>query len=320
MRDITSKQITLRTANAMGIIWCSENTLQLVKDKKLPKGNPFDFAKAAAFMGAKQTQLLIPHCHPVGIEGLEVEFELLHPGDYWKHLEGTSPRFGIMIEVFAKSIGRTGIEMEALTAASTAALTLYDLMKPLADSTLEISHIQLLEKKGGKSDRDRMAAHKMEASFALCSDDVAKGFKEDQTSKIVEGLLKKHNTKLLTAAVIENDKEAIKSFILEQVAIGTPFIFIAGGTGIRQKDNTYKTVKKLLDHQIPGIPEAMRGHGQLRTPLAMLSRTIAGVKGDSIIISIPGSSSGAQESLEAILPGVLKAHWMLKKIDRSEDD
>jgi molybdenum cofactor biosynthesis protein MoaC len=77
MRDITHKQITLRTARAVGIIFCSPETIGLIESDQLPKGNLFDVARAAAFMGAKSTPQLLPHCHPVKIDGMDVRFEFL---------------------------------------------------------------------------------------------------------------------------------------------------------------------------------------------------------------------------------------------------
>lgn len=77
MRDITHKQITLRTAKAVGIIYCSEATIDLIRNEQLPKGNLFDVARAAGFIGAKLTPQLLPHCHPVQIDGMELKFEFL---------------------------------------------------------------------------------------------------------------------------------------------------------------------------------------------------------------------------------------------------
>jgi cyclic pyranopterin phosphate synthase len=77
MRDITHKSITLRTASAVGILFCSAETIALIRQDKLPKGNLFDVARAAGFLGAKQTPQLLPHCHPVTIDGMDIQFEFL---------------------------------------------------------------------------------------------------------------------------------------------------------------------------------------------------------------------------------------------------
>ncbi len=123
MRDITHKQSSLRTARAAGILFCSVETIALIREDKLPKGNLFDVARAAGLLGAKQTPHLLPHCHPVTIDGMEMEFEFLDPSIHEKLFEaGIFGRTGIVIRGEARSIGRTGIEMEILTGISVAAL------------------------------------------------------------------------------------------------------------------------------------------------------------------------------------------------------
>ena len=112
MRDITHKQVSLRTASALGVVFCSAETISLIREDKLPKGNLFDVARTAGFVGAKLTPQLLPHCHPVAIDGMELEFEFL---DSEQHSGLLMPealmRSGIVIRGEAKSIGRTGIEM-----------------------------------------------------------------------------------------------------------------------------------------------------------------------------------------------------------------
>ncbi|MHB1178697.1 MAG: cyclic pyranopterin monophosphate synthase MoaC, partial [Daejeonella sp.] len=168
MRDISSKQITLRTARAVGIIFCSAASLELIRSNSLPKGNLFDVARAAGFLGAKLTPQLLPHCHPVTIDAMNFTFEFL---DKTLHTElfdpGVLSRTGIVICGEAKSIGRTGIEMETLTAVSVAALEIYDMLKPV-DTHLEIGHIKLLEKKGGKSDRSRFTEKIPTCAVLVC--------------------------------------------------------------------------------------------------------------------------------------------------------
>src|ERR1051325_7737577 len=79
MRDITHKQITLRTARAIGVLFCSPSTISLIENGQLPKGNLFDVARAAGFLGAKSTPQLLPHCHPVNIDGMDISFDFLQP-------------------------------------------------------------------------------------------------------------------------------------------------------------------------------------------------------------------------------------------------
>jgi cyclic pyranopterin phosphate synthase len=137
MRDISEKQPTLRTATATAVVRMSRETLMLLEQDKLPKGDPRPVAKVAAIQAAKNTSQIIPFCHPLPIEFVDCRF--------------TTNGNTIEIVTEVKANYKTGVEMEALTAASVAALTIYDMLKPV-DKSLEIEHVRLLSKTGGKSD------------------------------------------------------------------------------------------------------------------------------------------------------------------------
>lgn len=312
MRDITHKQITLRTAKAIGIVFCSVDTITLIKNNQLPKGNLFDVAKAAAFVGAKSTPFLLPHCHPVNIDAMDVQFEILnkelHASYFNKEI---LERSGIVITGEAKSIGRTGIEMEMLTAVSVAALEMYDMLKPV-DKQLEIGHIKLLEKKGGKSDRNKYAAGQPTCAILVCSDSAAQGKREDTSGKMIDQMLKEVNAEVKYYKIIPDEPEQIRKHIHEWVKEDIHFIFTTGGTGLGPRDNTIKAVKEILDRDADGIMEAIRSFGQMRTPLAMMSRGVAGSIKKTVIITLPGSRSGVEDSLHAILPAVFHARKVLE--------
>jgi cyclic pyranopterin phosphate synthase len=138
MVDITHKEVTLRIATAEAtVMLSSEDTVRVIKADKVPKGNVFEMSKAAGLLGVKKTPDLLPDCHPIPIEGTQIEYEM-------KGLE-------IRIRVTVKTHYKTGVEVEAMHAASVVALNLYDMLKPL-DKGIEIQRIRLLEKRGGKSD------------------------------------------------------------------------------------------------------------------------------------------------------------------------
>ncbi|NQU08097.1 MAG: cyclic pyranopterin monophosphate synthase MoaC [Candidatus Abyssubacteria bacterium] len=136
MVDVGGKRATRRVARASALVRMKPETLRLVADKKIQKGDVFEVARLAGIMAAKQTHNLIPLCHPLPLETVRVDF----------HTEKES----IRITTEARVTARTGVEMEALTAASVAALTIYDMCKA-ADKGIVISDIKLLEKSGGKS-------------------------------------------------------------------------------------------------------------------------------------------------------------------------
>ncbi|HEY6900623.1 MAG TPA: bifunctional molybdenum cofactor biosynthesis protein MoaC/MoaB [Puia sp.] len=312
MRDITHKQISLRTARAVGILFCSAATIDTIRKDQLPKGNLFDVARAAGFLGAKATPQLLPHCHPVAIDGMELEFEFLdkelHTGLFGEAVAG---RTGIVIMGEARSIGRTGIEMEILTGVSIAALEIYDMLKPV-DKILEIGHIRLLEKKGGKSDREKYFSTPPSCAVLVASDSTAAGQREDKSGKIIKAMLETAGAWVQHYIVVPDDKERIQHQIKEWVKEDIQFIFTTGGTGLGPRDNTVGAVQELLERDADGIAEAMRAYGQQRTPMAMMSRGVAGSIGHTLVVTLPGSSDGARESLEAILPAVFHARKMMK--------
>ena len=312
MRDISHKQITLRTARAVAIIFCSENSIELIKSNALPKGNLFDVARAAGFLGAKLTPQLLPHCHPVTIDAMDFTFNFINRELHTElFTDDILSRTGIVILGEAKSIGRTGIEMETLTAVSVAALEIYDMLKPV-DTKLEIGNIRLLEKKGGKSDRNRYIEESPSCAVLVCSDSTAKGERDDKSGLLICDMLKKVNGNVLHYKILPDDKEAIQKQIKDWVADDIQFIFTTGGTGLGPRDNTVSAVKEILERDADGITEAMRTFGQMRTPLAMMSRSVAGAIGKTLIVTLPGSPNGAKESLEAILPGVFHARKMME--------
>lgn len=131
MVDVSEKMVTGREAIAKGKIWMNKETLKLLKSRKIPKGDVFTVAKVAGIQAAKRTWELIPLCHPLAIEGIEIKFSF--------------QAGGVGIEAEVKSIGRTGVEMEALTAVSVAALTIYDMCKAV-DKKMRIGDIHLWRK------------------------------------------------------------------------------------------------------------------------------------------------------------------------------
>ncbi len=311
MRDITHKISTLRTALATAVLYITEQTAQKIERGELPKGNLFDVARAAAFLGAKATPQLLPHCHPVNIDGMDVDFGYVYPDAHPAYFPVEQPgRVGIQLTVTAKSIGRTGIEMEALTAVSVAALELYDMLKPI-DDQLEIGHIRLAKKTGGKSDNDRFLAPVATCAILVCSDAAAAGHRQDSSGKKIEEMLLATGAQVLAYEIVADEKADIQRAVREWSNAGIQFIFTTGGTGLGPRDVTVEAVSEIMEKKANGIAEAMRSHGQQRTPLAMMSGSVAGTIGHSFIVTLPGSTNGVKECLEAVLPALFHARKMM---------
>ena len=138
MVDVTEKPETMREAVATGSVHMKPETLRLIRDKKVPKGDVLCVSRVAGIMAAKKAGELIPMCHPLNITSVDIDFDL----------NDKNNKIGIKARV--RITGRTGVEMEALTAVSAAALTMYDMCKAV-DKEMIISEIMLLEKRGGRS-------------------------------------------------------------------------------------------------------------------------------------------------------------------------
>jgi cyclic pyranopterin monophosphate synthase len=138
MVDVSPKKVTLREAWAVGTVLLKPETLKRIEDNSLEKGDVLSVAKISGIMAAKKTPALIPMCHPIQITGIDLSFSL----------EKNPPRVDILAKVQARD--RTGVEMEAMTAVATAALTIYDMCKAV-DRGIRITELGLVKKSGGKS-------------------------------------------------------------------------------------------------------------------------------------------------------------------------
>ena len=135
MIDVGDKKETRRTALAESVVLMDSATAEAVRDGTTPKGNVLETARAAALLAAKRTPEIIPHCHPIRIDSVKVSFDIGNDS--------------VTVRAATAATDRTGVEMEALTAAAAAALTIYDMCKGI-DSGMSIQSIRLLEKTGGK--------------------------------------------------------------------------------------------------------------------------------------------------------------------------
>jgi len=291
MIDITHKPTTLREATAVALVSVSNYaTIVAVLEDRVPKGNVLESARVAALFGVKKTHELIPDCHPLPIEHAECTFEV-------RDME-------IEVRMRVRTIYRTGVEVEAMHGASVAALTIYDMLKPI-DKGITIGSIRLVEKKGGKSDwKDRFGTP-VQAAVLVISDGVAEGKKEDMGGvEVVERLLQL-GVECSGTTVVPDEPEKIAAQVKAWAEKGFDLILTTGGTGLSLRDRTPEAIAPLLDREVPGIMEAARAYGQARMPLAMMSRGIAGMIGRTLVITLPGSTRGAQETMDALFPFVL---------------
>jgi len=295
MIDVGDKSETLRTAVAQAIIKVEPTTITLIKEGKSPKGSIFDAARISATMAAKRTWDLLPYCHPIPIDSIKVDVSLNEQS--------------IEVTVDVKNVAKTGVEMEALTGACIAALTIYDMLKPV-DEMLSIESVRVLKKHGGLKTFIERFDRELKAAVLVTSD--SRGQDEDQSGKIVIDRLVKNGFDMVEYKVISDEADVLESELKRfSDELKVDMVITSGGTGLGPRDITPETTKKVIQKEVSGVSEFLRAYGQKRTPLSMLSRGVAGIRGTTVIINLPGSVKAVSESLDSLFPGIMHIYKML---------
>lgn len=305
MNDITHKIHSYRHAIAEATVRVSRaETIEAILGRTVPKGDVFEASRIAGLLGIKRTSDLIPDCHPLPVEHAVISHAI--------------NGLDIRIQVEVATIYRTGVEVEAMHGASVTALTMYDMLKPI-DKGVEIHHIRLVGKKGGKGAFGQQGQRPLSAAVLVCSDSIAAGTKTDTSGRTIVEKLEKLGVAVRHYAIIPDEVEAIRTNVLAQCAAGDDLVILTGGTGLSARDVTPEALRPLLDREIPGVAEAARQYGQERMPYAMLSRSLAGLRGETLILGLPGSVRGATESMDALFPYLLHVFDILAHTRHDQD-
>jgi cyclic pyranopterin phosphate synthase len=297
MRDVSSKSDTFRTARAIADLKVSPVTTRAVRSGKVPKPDPLAVARVAGIQAAKKTSLLIPYCHQVPLDYVGVEFKL------------TNTSISIATEV--KAVWKTGVEMEALVAASTAALALYDMLK-IIDDSMEIVSVKLIEKTGGKS-QIKESGRGVKAAVLVISDSVSAGKKKDVSGRVLAKKLRDFKVQVVEYKVLPDDMARIETELVRLAdRKKVDLIVTSGGTGISPRDVTPEATMRVVDRELIGVEEVLRTYGQQRTPFSMLSRGLVGVHGKTLIVNLPGSIKGVEDGIAVLFPAIFHTFKILR--------
>jgi cyclic pyranopterin phosphate synthase len=290
MVDVGDKAVTARAATASGRLSSTPEVIALVKADGLPKADVLATARIAGIMGAKKTSELIPLCHPLPLSSITIGFDLT--GD------------AILVTATVKTTGRTGVEMEALTAVAIAGLTLHDMVKAV-DPGAVLGEIRLEQKSGGKRGLWRRSGavpvRPNSAAVIVASTGAAAGSRVDTTGPLIAAWLEERGYG--TELTVVSDA-AIGEELSRVVATGPAVVITTGGTGMSPTDSTPEATRAIVDRELPGVAEAIRAKGLATTPTAVLSRGLAGTANGTVIVNLPGSTGGVRDGL-AVLDGLL---------------
>ncbi len=291
MINISHKRNSLRYAKASGKLTSTPDVITKVKNREIPKGDLLEIARSAGIQAGKRTSEWIVFCHSMPIDWIEISYEIQNDA--------------IIFIAEVEAVWKTGVEMEAVTAVMAAMLNAYDMLKPM-DAQITMGEIKLLEKRGGKSD--------MRDSFdppirtALVSVDTAKkeGHRVDRSSNVIRKFLENESVEIVTEQQLNEEEETVKNYLLNLTDNKTAeLIFLCGSTGPASKDVVPKVIREISDREVPGISHAMHQYGLVRTPYAMISDQVAGIRNGVLMVALPGSKKGASECMDALFPGLL---------------
>lgn len=307
MADVRRKRITARRAVAVGELSAGADAFAQIVERRLPKGDAMVMAEIAGLQGAKNASQLMPLCHPLPLEYIDVR------------CEPVSERHAIRVYCEVATFARTGVEMEALAGASAALLTLYDLTKPV-EPALSFGGVRLLFKEGGKkglwfhpegmSDAER-AHYKprgiakldgISAAVITLSDRASRGEYTDASGPVLVERLRELGADVHDVELHPDEPGPLAARLRELAGSGVTLILCTGGTGLGPRDRTPEALAMVADRHVDGIGELFRSESSQHTPMAWLSRAEAVLIGNTLVIALPGSAKAVAQGMDILAP------------------
>jgi molybdenum cofactor biosynthesis protein MoaC len=319
MIDISNKTISYRRACVTGSINIGKDVFNLIKNKKIEKGDPLLLAEIAGINAAKNTSSIILLCHQINIENVFLNI----------NMDEKNYIINIYCIVFANS--KTGVEMEAMCGVYAGLLTIYDLTKKINPFTT-INNIKLLFKDGGENGLvlgsinnipenlhffffdNKLIFNKIKVAIITISDRSSKGYYEDISGQTILDFFKIRKASLLTKITVPDDEIILKNIFTKIVDSQLPHVVLTtGGTGLTKGDITNKVFCKICEKHIPGISEFLRLSGSYHSITSWLSSSFAGIYKKSLVICLPGNPSGVFESLNILEELIFRSVEIIEK-------
>ncbi|MFC0677937.1 bifunctional molybdenum cofactor biosynthesis protein MoaC/MoaB [Lysobacter korlensis] len=317
MADVRRKRPTARRAVAIGELYAGADAFAAIVERRLPKGDALSMAEIAGLQGAKQASSLMPLCHPLPLEFVELR------------CVPVPERHAIRVYCEVATEARTGVEMEALAGANAALLTIYDLTKPV-DPALSIGGIRLLFKEGGKkglwlhpdgiTDEER-ARYRPRAiarlddwhvAVVVLSDRASAGSYEDRSGPVITDALRGLGARVGEPTVLADDVDALAAHLHALASQGTGLVITCGGTGLGPRDTTPEAIAQVATRRVPGLAEMLRSESRHHTAMAWLSRADAVLVDRTLVIALPGSPKAAAQSMAILAPLLAHARAMVE--------
>jgi len=323
MVDVGAKEPTERVAIARARVLMTPRSAAAVSQGTGPKGEVLGVARLAGITAAKQTAQLIPLAHPLALTFVDVR--------------ATVDVAGGLVELLGevRTVGRTGVEMEAMTACAVAALTVYDMVKAI-ERGVRIEEIVLLEKHGGRrgdylrEPADRPAADGegrpppprpgLRAALITISTSKAEAPELDESGPQLAAMAERLGAEVLGREVIPDDRAQIEARLRHWAGeTACTLVLTSGGTGVAPSDVTPEATAAVIEREIDGLAEAMRAASRPHSPYWMLSRALAGVRGSTLIVNLPGNPRSIAQIAPALLAAIPHAVELIADSAPSHD-